>query len=119
MRAVGPVSLVLTVLLLWALPLYAGLVLGVLMAANLMQSQATNVSPRVSVAVGSALLAALGLPTTYREDAFPALLESMRMDKKARGSRIRMVVLDGLARPGTVDNPDPAVLAAAYSEVTR
>jgi peptidoglycan/LPS O-acetylase OafA/YrhL len=60
-RAVGTVSLVLTVLLLWALPLYAGLALGVLIAASLMRSQATNVSLRVSVAVGSALLAALGL----------------------------------------------------------
>ena len=60
-RAVGPVSLVLTVFLLWAQPLYAGLALGVLMAAGLMRSQALNVSPRVSVAVGLALLAALGL----------------------------------------------------------
>ena len=47
--------------LLWAQPLYAGLALGVLMAAGLMRSQALNVSPRVSVAVGLALLAALGL----------------------------------------------------------
>ena len=64
-----------------------------------------------------AVLESLGLPTRYRPDAFTQLLESMRMDKKARGSRIRMVVLDGLARPTTVDDPDPAVLAAAYSEV--
>ena len=41
-RTVGPVSLLLTVLLLWALPLYAGLALGVLMAASLMRSQATT-----------------------------------------------------------------------------
>ncbi len=64
------------------------------------------------------VLTALGLPTTYRPDAFPSLREGMRRDKKARGSRIRMVVLDGLARPTTVDDPDPAVLAAAYSEVS-
>jgi 3-dehydroquinate synthase len=63
------------------------------------------------------ILAALGLPTTYRADAFPQLLDTMRIDKKARGSRIRFVVLDGLARPATLDDPDPAVLAAAYSEV--
>jgi 3-dehydroquinate synthase len=65
-----------------------------------------------------AVLESLGLPTTYRPDAFGALLETMRIDKKARGNRIRFVVLDGLARPVTVDDPDPAVLAAAYSEVS-
>ena len=64
------------------------------------------------------ILAALGLPTTYRADAFPELLDTMRVDKKARGNRLRFVVLDGLARPGTVDDPDPAVLTAAYSEVS-
>jgi peptidoglycan/LPS O-acetylase OafA/YrhL len=60
-RTVVPVSLVLTVLFLWALPLYAGLALGVLMAAGLLRSQAPNVSLRVSVAAAPALLAALGL----------------------------------------------------------
>jgi 3-dehydroquinate synthase len=65
------------------------------------------------------LLGALGLPTRYRPDAFPALLDTMRLDKKARGHRIRFIVLDGLARPGAVDDPDPTLLAAAYSEVSR
>ena len=60
-RSVVPVSLVLTVLFLWVIPLYAGLALGVLMAASLMRSQASNVSPRVSVAAGAAFLAAFGL----------------------------------------------------------
>jgi 3-dehydroquinate synthase len=63
------------------------------------------------------VLDALGLPTGYRPDAFPELLETMRVDKKARGNRIRFIVLDGLAKPGTADDPDPAVLAAAYEEV--
>ena len=40
----------------------------------------------------------------------------MRLDKKARGNRLRFVLLDGLARPVTVDDPDPALLAAAYAE---
>jgi 3-dehydroquinate synthase len=65
-----------------------------------------------------AVLESLGLPTRYAPDAFPALLETMRLDKKARGNRLRFVVLDGLARPVAVDDPDPAVLAAAYSEVS-
>ena len=66
-----------------------------------------------------AVLESLGLPTSYRADAFTGLLEGMRIDKKARGSRLRFVVLDGLARPGRADDPDPAVLAAAYAEVAR
>ncbi|MGH8963029.1 MAG: 3-dehydroquinate synthase [Jatrophihabitantaceae bacterium] len=65
-----------------------------------------------------AILDSLGLPTSYRADAFPALLDTMRVDKKARGNRIRFIVLDALARPVGVDDPDPAVLAAAYSEVS-
>jgi 3-dehydroquinate synthase len=65
-----------------------------------------------------ALLEALGLPTTYQADAFPALLDTMRVDKKARGNRLRFIVLDGLARPVAVDDPDPVVLADAYSEVS-
>jgi 3-dehydroquinate synthase len=64
------------------------------------------------------VLESLGLPTRYRRGAFAELLETMRVDKKARGNRIRFVVLDGLARPGAVDDPDPAVLAAAYQEVS-
>jgi 3-dehydroquinate synthase len=63
------------------------------------------------------VLESLGLPTRYRSGAFPSLLETMRIDKKARGSRIRFVLLEGLARPVVVDDPDPGVLAAAYDEV--
>ena len=64
-----------------------------------------------------AILSSLRLPVTYRPGAFEQLLETMRIDKKARGNRLRFVLLDGLARPVTVDNPDPAVLAAAYSQI--
>jgi 3-dehydroquinate synthase len=65
------------------------------------------------------VLDSLGLPTGYRQDAFPALLDTMRVDKKARGNRLRFIVLDGLARPGTADGPDSGVLSAAYEEVAR
>jgi len=65
-----------------------------------------------------AVLHALGLPTRYRAGVFPELLATMRVDKKARGRRLRFVVLDAPARPVTIDDPDPAVLAAAYEEVS-
>jgi 3-dehydroquinate synthase len=47
----------------------------------------------------------------------PELLEVMQIDKKARGSVQRFIVLDGLGKPGTVEDPDPAVVEAAYAEV--
>ncbi|MFL6071553.1 MAG: 3-dehydroquinate synthase [Actinomycetes bacterium] len=64
------------------------------------------------------ILSSLGLPTRYRADAWPGLYETMQVDKKTRGSRLRFVVLDGLARPGRLEGPDPALLAAAYAEVS-
>ncbi|BBZ04782.1 3-dehydroquinate synthase [Mycolicibacterium chitae] len=63
------------------------------------------------------VLAALGLPVSYDADAFGQLLEYMAGDKKNRAGVLRFVVLDGLAKPGRLEGPDPALLAAAYSEV--
>ena len=41
----------------------------------------------------------------------------MRRDKKTRSGVLRFVVLDGLAKPGRLEGPDPSLLAAAYSAV--
>jgi 3-dehydroquinate synthase len=59
----------------------------------------------------------LGLPTGYRASAYDELHAVMRVDKKARGARLRFVVLDGLAQPSILDDPDAALLRAAYQEV--
>ncbi len=64
------------------------------------------------------VLGRLGLPTTYAAGRWDALLEAMRRDKKARGDRLRFVVLDGLARPGRLEGPDEALLRAAYAAVS-
>jgi 3-dehydroquinate synthase len=61
------------------------------------------------------LLAAIGLPTDYPAAAWADLLAAMKIDKKARGDRLRFVVLDGLARPGILEAPDPGLLIAAYA----
>jgi 3-dehydroquinate synthase len=63
------------------------------------------------------VLTALGLPTSYREDAWARLHDAMRIDKKTRGSRLRFIVLDALAQPRVLDDPDPSLLVAAYSAV--
>lgn len=63
------------------------------------------------------ILSAVGLPVTYRGDQWPRLLETMRVDKKSRGDRLRFIVLDGLARPAVLEGPDPAMLLAAHAEI--
>jgi 3-dehydroquinate synthase len=62
-------------------------------------------------------LGLVGLPTTFADAPWPELLATMRVDKKARGSQLRFVVLDGLARPGILAGPDEAWLAAAYEAI--
>ena len=62
-------------------------------------------------------LALVGLPTSFDGASFDDLLATMRVDKKARGSQLRFVVLDGLARPGVLAAPDEAWLRAAYDEM--
>jgi 3-dehydroquinate synthase len=64
------------------------------------------------------VLTMLGLPVTYRRDAWSQLLAAMRVDKKARGSLLRFVVLDGLAKPSILDGPSDEWLADAYREVS-
>ncbi|MFJ3094949.1 3-dehydroquinate synthase [Streptomyces hydrogenans] len=65
-----------------------------------------------------AVLESVGLPLTYRGDQWPKLLETMKVDKKSRGDLLRFIVLDGLAKPSVLEGPDPAVLIAAYGELS-
>ncbi len=65
------------------------------------------------------VLSALGLPVAYDPDALPELMKYMAGDKKTRSGTLRFVVLDGLAKPGRLEGPDPALLAAAYAEVSN
>jgi 3-dehydroquinate synthase len=64
------------------------------------------------------VLDGLGLPTSYDGD-WDRLLSAMRIDKKSRADRLRFVVLDALARPRILDDPDPTHLVAAWEEVRR
>jgi 3-dehydroquinate synthase len=66
-----------------------------------------------------AVLESLGLPTSYPADAWPALRDAMSVDKKTRGRKLRFVVLEGLARAKILADPEPAVLEAAYAEVSQ
>jgi len=65
-----------------------------------------------------AILAAVGLPTSYRAGAWQQLRETMAVDKKARAGGLRLVVLDALARPAILADPPEDLLARAYAEVS-
>jgi 3-dehydroquinate synthase len=64
------------------------------------------------------VLTSVGLPVSYRPGAWPQLRPSMSVDKKARGARLRFVVLDGIGNPVILDNPAEDMLEQAYREVS-
>jgi len=64
------------------------------------------------------VLTSVGLPVRYRSGAWPALRAAMAMDKKARAAKLRLVVLDGLAKPGIMTDPPEELLELAYAEVS-
>ena len=64
------------------------------------------------------VLEAVGLPTSYSGE-WARVHAAMRLDKKSRGDRLRFVVLDALASPRILDDPDPGLLVAAFEEVRR
>jgi 3-dehydroquinate synthase len=65
------------------------------------------------------VLSSLGLPTTYADGRWDALLSAMRLDKKTRGDLLRFIVLDDVASPVILEGPDPALLISAYAEVCK
>lgn len=64
------------------------------------------------------VLAAVGLPVSYTAGVLPELVDTMRGDKKSRAGKLRFVVLDGLARPGRLEDPEPVLLERAYAAVS-
>jgi 3-dehydroquinate synthase len=69
------------------------------------------------VALHRNMLTSVGLPVSYRGDAWPELRATMSLDKKTRGARLRMVVLDGLGNPVIYDSPPEDLLTRAYQAV--
>jgi 3-dehydroquinate synthase len=64
------------------------------------------------------MLTAVGLPVSYRRDAWPELRAAMSVDKKTRAAKLRLVVLDSLAKPGIMADPPEELLELAYAEVS-
>ena len=65
-------------------------------------------------------LEAVGLPTTFPEGGgrWEDLKAAMMSDKKVRGGRLRLVLLDDVARPVRVQAPSEDVLFKAHEAVT-
>ncbi|QBX57202.1 3-dehydroquinate synthase [Nocardioides seonyuensis] len=61
--------------------------------------------------------ARVGLPTSYSAASFDDLHAAMKMDKKARGSQIRLLVLEDVGRPRVLAGPAEGDLRAAYSAI--
>jgi 3-dehydroquinate synthase len=64
------------------------------------------------------VISAVGLPTAYLAGAWPALREAMTLDKKSRGDRLRMVIVEELGKPASLDGPPEKLLTEAFGEVT-
>ncbi|RFA12708.1 3-dehydroquinate synthase [Subtercola boreus] len=63
------------------------------------------------------VLELLTLPTSYPVGRWNTLLAAMQRDKKARGSMLRFIVLDDIAKPTVLQGPETALLFAAYQEI--
>ncbi|MEV4706950.1 3-dehydroquinate synthase [Actinoplanes sp. NPDC049316] len=90
---------------------------GLVYAAEL--ARLTGALDDATAARHRAVTSLLGLPASYRADAWPDLLAAMRVDKKARADTLRFVLLDGLAKPRTVAISDESVLERAYAAVAQ
>ena len=59
----------------------------------------------------------LDLPTTYQGE-WPALLDLMRSDKKARGSQIRFIALAAIGEPVWLEGVNEALLKSVYERIS-
>ncbi len=67
------------------------------------------------VARHRAVLSSLDLPVSYPAGRWDQLSTAMRRDKKTRGSLLRFVILESVARPARLEGPDEALLRRAYA----
>ncbi|MEJ7707012.1 MAG: 3-dehydroquinate synthase [Nocardioidaceae bacterium] len=65
-----------------------------------------------------ALLSSVGLPTSYAGADWPQLHQAMKVDKKSRADRLRFVIIERVGRPAILPAPDPALLTAAFAEIS-
>ena len=57
------------------------------------------------------------VPIGYPVGRGQSLLSAMRKDKKTRGSMLRFVVIDDVAKPRILEGPDEGLLFMAYQSL--
>jgi 3-dehydroquinate synthase len=64
------------------------------------------------------LLTKFDLPTTYKKDALPALLELMASDKKSRGTALRFIGISEIGKPVWLENVTTDEITTAYERIS-
>jgi 3-dehydroquinate synthase len=90
--------------------------IGLVFAAEL-SNIAGGLNP-AAVQLHRELLRKFELPTTYRPDALPKLLELMAGDKKSRGSVVRFIGLEDIAKPIWLESVTSDQIAQAYGRIS-
>jgi 3-dehydroquinate synthase len=93
----------------------AAVAIGMVYAAEL--ARLTGRLPDAVVDRHRSILSSLQLPISYPAGRWQTLLSVMKRDKKARGSLLRFIVLDDVAKPTVLTGPDESLLFAAYQEI--
>jgi 3-dehydroquinate synthase len=93
----------------------AAVAIGMVYAAEL--ARLTGPLPDAVVDRHRSILTSLQLPISYPAGRWQTLLAVMKRDKKARGSLMRFIVLDDVAKPTVLTGPDESLLFAAYQEI--
>ncbi|QNE46889.1 3-dehydroquinate synthase [Glaciihabitans sp. INWT7] len=93
----------------------AAVAIGMVYAAEL--ARLTGRLPDAVVDRHRSILTSLQLPISYPAGRWQTLLAVMKRDKKARGSLLRFIVLDDVAKPTVLTGPDESLLFAAYQEI--
>ena len=93
----------------------AAVSIGMVFAAEL--SRLAGRLPESAVDRHRTILESLQLPLTYPVGRWQTLLSTMRKDKKTRGSMLRFVVLDDIAKPRILEGPDESLLFMAYQSL--
>ena len=64
------------------------------------------------------ILQDLDLPIKYKRESWSKLLAHMAVDKKSRGSSLRLVTISEIGKTDRLENPDHKTLYAAYEKVS-
>ena len=93
----------------------AAISIGMVFAAEL--SRLTRGLSDEAVDRHRSIFLSLGLPIEYPAGRWPTLLATMQRDKKARGSLLRFVLLEGIGRPVVSGVADDSLLFSAFQEI--